>query len=173
MKNILVILFFITAAFVSTAQKASSPIEFSKNTISIGVVVSDLERSLDFYINVIGMQKTGEFSVSAEFAKQSGLTDGIPFDVTILKLEDNDQANEWKLMSFRSKTNHPKQNYINDDTGIQYITIFVKSMKPILERIKKHNVKILSADGLTIGDGRQFVLVQDPDGTIVEIIGWE
>ena len=35
--------------------------EFSSPTISIGVVVSDLEKSVDFYNSVIGMKKVGVF----------------------------------------------------------------------------------------------------------------
>ncbi len=149
---------------------AQSPDDFAKSGISIGVVVEDLDRSLDFYINVIGMIKTGEFSVDAEKAKELGLSNGNRFDVKVLKLENSENAPEWKLMSFGKKATHPKQNFVPDDTGVQYITIFVKSMKPILERIQKHGIKPLAAPNM-LDENRQFVLVQDPDGTFIELIG--
>ena len=63
--------------------------EFSSSTIGIGVVVSDLERSLNFYTQVIGMKKAGEFDVNEDFAKRSGLSGGIAFHVDVLKLEDH------------------------------------------------------------------------------------
>jgi hypothetical protein len=54
---------------------------------------------------------------------------------------------------------------------MQYITIFVKSLKPILARIKENNIDILSAEPTILSGGRHFVLIQDPDGTFVELIG--
>lgn len=145
--------------------------EFTTGTIQIGVIVQDLEKSIDFYTNVIGMTKTGGFSVDEAFGEKSGLTGGEAFDVTVLKLKDNPEAAEWKLMSFGKEPNHPPQKYIQDDIGMQYITIFVKSMKPFLERIKDHNITLLEETPTFLEDGRQFVLVQDLDGNFIELIG--
>ena len=145
--------------------------EFPMGSIQIGVICSDLQQSIDFYTEVIGMTRTGGFSVDEAFAAKSGLTDGVPFDVTVLKLKDMPEAAEWKLMSFGKEATHPPQKYILDDIGMQYITIFVKSMKPFLERIKSHNVELLEETPTFLEDGRQFVLVQDTDGNFIELIG--
>lgn len=149
------------------------PDDFAKSAISIGVVVEDLNKSLDFYLNVIGMVKTGEFGVDAEKAKELGLSNGNSFDVKVLKLENSDNAPEWKLMSFGKKSTHPRQSYVPDDTGMQYVTIFVKSMKPLLERIHAHGVKTLGSTPSMLSETTQFVLVQDPDGNFIELIGPE
>lgn len=156
---------------VLPAFSVQPPDDFVKSGISVGVVVEDLNKSLDFYLNVIGMVKTSEFSVDAARAKELGLSNGNRFDVTVLKLENSENAPEWKLMSFGKKATHPKQNFVPDDTGIQYVTIFVKSMKPILERIKKYKVKTLGITPTKLDEARDFVLVQDPDGTFIEMIG--
>jgi len=124
------ILLFLISSYQVTAQS-----EFSSATIEIGVVVSDIGKSLDFYTNVIGMRKVGEFDVDEEFGKISGLTGGVPFHVDVLKLEDSPGATQWKLMSFEKDVAHPLSKYIQDDTGVQYITINVTSLKPFLERI--------------------------------------
>lgn len=144
---------------------------FAKNTIQVGVVVEDLDKAVDFYMNVLGMVKRPGFSVDAAFARESGLNEGIPFDVTVLKLEDSDDAQEWKVMSFGKKASHPKQTYVSDDTGMQYITIFVKSMQPFLKRIEKHNITLLGETPIMLDAERQFVLIQDPDGNFIELIG--
>ena len=89
----------------------------------------------------------------------------------VLKLEDSANATEWQLMSLGTKANHPKQKYMHDDTGMQYITILVNHITPILERVKKHNVKILSGEPSSLSEGKFFILVQDPDGTFIELIG--
>lgn len=172
MKNRLKIFILLAILPIVTSALPVLPVEdFAKSGISVGVVVEDLNKSLDFYINVIGMVKTGAFSVDENKAKELGLSNGNRFDVTVLKLENSEQAAEWKLMSFGKKATHPKQNYVPDDTGVQYITIYVKSMKPILERIQKHGVKTLGKTPSMLDPNRQFVLVQDPDGTFIELIG--
>jgi catechol 2,3-dioxygenase-like lactoylglutathione lyase family enzyme len=168
MKKIVLLQLFNICILASFAQG-----NFSNPNIGIGVVVEDLERSIDFYTNIIGMTKTGEFSVDQETCKELGLTDKYQLDVTILKLENSEQASEWKLMSLGTKSQHPKQNHMSDDTGMQYITLHVKHITPVLERIKKHKVKILSGSPSTLGDDRKFLLVQDPDGIFIEIIGPE
>jgi len=171
MKNLFLLLVFVAFTTISFAQKAPAPGEFSNPTIFVGSVVTDLAKSVDFYTNIIGMTKTGEFSVDGPKAKELGLTDGRPVDVTVLKLQDSPQANEWKLMSFGTKAGHKKPKYLHDDTGMQYITILVNHLNPIIERIEKNKIQILSGKPSDLGEGRFFILIQDPDGTFVELIG--
>ena len=168
MKKIIFPLIFSFVVFISSAQTTS---EFSNPTFFVGNVVQNLEASLDFYINVIGMTKTGEFSVPVEKAKELGLSDKYTLDVAVLKLEDSPQANEWKLMSLGKKAGHKKPKFIHDDTGMQYITILVNHLNPFIERMKENNVKILSSIPSQLGPDKYFILVQDPDGTFIELIG--
>jgi catechol 2,3-dioxygenase-like lactoylglutathione lyase family enzyme len=173
MKRFFLPLIFLSASFIAVAQTGPTPGEFRSPSISIGVVVEDLDKSLEFYTEVIGMKKTGSFSVDEEKARDLGLTKGRSLSVTVLKLEDSPQASEWKLMSFETKSQHKKQKYIDDDTGMQYITIFVNHLKPIIKRVKENDVKILSGKPSDLGNGNYFILVQDPDGTFIELIGPE
>ena len=165
-KKFPLLIFAISMAFTSYSQS-----NFSSKLIGVGVVVSDLERSLDFYVNGIGMVKTGGFSLDEDFAKRSGLSDGVPVAIIVLKLEDSEEANEWKLMSFGKEASHPQQKFIQDDTGMQYITLNVKALKPVMERLEKMNVPFLGSTPTALNGNLQFLLVQDPDGTFVELIG--
>jgi catechol 2,3-dioxygenase-like lactoylglutathione lyase family enzyme len=159
------------ACFAAQSNNMMAQSEFSSGLIGVGVVCKDLQKSLDFYLNVIGMTKVGEFDVDADFGKTSGLTDKVAFHVDVLKLEDSPDANQWKLMSFGKDGSHPMPTYIHDDTGMQYITINVNSLDPFLKRIKKHGVKLMGDTPIPLSETDHFVLVQDPDGTIVELIG--
>ena len=171
MKNLLLSVVLVLACLLSKAQPAPVESEFSSATISIGVVVEDLEKSVDFYTKIIGMKKTGGFDVDGEKSKELDLTNGISFDVAVLKLQDTPDATQWKLMSFGTKKKGKKQNYINDDIGMQYTTIFVNHLQPIIDRIEKNDIKILSGKPSSLGNDTFFILVQDPDGTFIELIG--
>ncbi len=145
--------------------------EFVSHTIGIGVVVADLERSLDFYVNVIGMSKVNEFEIDEDFSRKSGLAGGAPFRVHVLKLEDHPEATSWKLISFGKEGTHPIPEFIQDDTGMQYITLRVKSLAPLLERIRKHDIELLGQTPVPFDAERYFALIRDPDGTFIELIG--
>lgn len=162
-----VLLFSALAALRGQAQSG----EFSSDTISVGVVVSDLNKALNFYTNVIGMKQVGSFKVDSAGGRKTGLTDGTPVTITILRLGDSKTATDWKLMSFGKPASHPKQKHIHDDTGMQYITIMVKSLKPFLQRLKDAQIPLMGESPTPIGGNNHFVCVQDPDGTFVELIG--
>src|SRR5690606_9761805 len=91
---------FCVATTLLVNLTAYSQSNFSSNLIGLGVVVSDLDRSLDFYVDGIGMVKAYNFTINEDFSKRSGLSNGVPVDVTVLKLDNSPNANEWKLMSF-------------------------------------------------------------------------
>src|SRR5688500_904668 len=71
--------FLVVAVFMTCISYSQS--NFSSELIGVGVVVSDLERSLDFYINEIGMVKAYSFTINEDFSKRSGLSNGVPTTV--------------------------------------------------------------------------------------------
>jgi catechol 2,3-dioxygenase-like lactoylglutathione lyase family enzyme len=166
-KKISSVLFLLLFSFTASYGQLS----YDKKYISIGVVVEDIDASLKFYTESLGMIRTGGFTVTGETSKRTGLSDGIPFDVVVLKLDDDPNAAEWKLLSFNKKATHPNQKFIQDDNGMQYITLFVKALNPFVERLNKNKIKLLGKTPTKLNDGRYFVLVQDPDGTFIELIG--
>lgn len=144
---------------------------FSRGEIEIGVVVSDLERSVQFYTEVLGMTKTGGFAVDEELSRKAGLTEGTPIQVTVLKLIDSPNSPSWKLMSFSDSPDQKPTNYINEGRGVRYVTFFVNDLAMMVESLKKHNVKMLGETPIELPDGSMFILIQDPDGIFVELIG--
>jgi catechol-2,3-dioxygenase len=147
--------------------------DFSSQVISMGVVVSDLEKSIKFYTEVVGMvhMQQESFDVSAEMGRKTGLTNNLAFRVEVLKLGSGDGATQFKLMSFGDNTKKQENKYISDQTGIQYITILVTELEPIIKRIKTHKVKMLGETPTLLNENTSFVLLKDPDGTFVELIG--
>lgn len=154
---------------VTRAQAA--PEEFSSTTIGVGVVVRDLDKALDFYTNVVGMVQTGSFGISEDFSKKSGLAGGVPAQVKVLRLGTGEEATQWKLMTFGDKAKPLQNEYIYSHSGVRYITIMVKDLTPILKRIKERQIKLLGETPVPLGRDTQFILIQDPDGTFIELIG--
>ncbi len=147
--------------------------QFEQPVINIGVVVTDLNRSLDFYKNVLGMKETGVINMDAELGEKSGLTGGLPARVKVLKLEDSAQATEWKLMTFEGLPQPTRQQHIQDAAGMRYVSISVRSVAPFLERLRKNNIPLLGQTPVELQKGVYLILFQDPDGIFIELIGNE
>lgn len=158
-------------SFLLTTGVAAAQSEFSSPTIQIGVVVENLEKSITFYTDIIGMTRTGGFEVTPEIALATGLTDGKPLSVAVMKLEDAPSANEWKLMSFGKKGSNADHHHIDGDTGMRYVTIYYNTLNDVLARIEDNNIATLGDTPVLLPDGRHFILVRDPDGTFIELIG--
>jgi catechol 2,3-dioxygenase-like lactoylglutathione lyase family enzyme len=170
-KMMTAIVFLVLVALPAGTARAGEP-AFTEGAIHIGVVVKDLEASLAFYTDVIGMTKTGGFEVDADFGEASGLTDGLAFSVTVLKLKDDPHATQFKLMSFEKDAKTPKSAHIEDALGMRYITLMVADLAPVVARAKTAGVPFLGQTPVPLADsGNHFVLVQDPDGTFIELIG--
>lgn len=166
--NLFLLAFLMLGVFLNPAESQE---QFSSKTIHIGLIASDLDRSLDFYREVIGMEHTGSFDVAKRVAKESGLSNGIPFQVEVLKLGEGEQATQLKLMSFGERADKQSNDYIYDHSGIQYLTINVHDLAPFIKRIETHQATILGDGPVGIGGDRYLLLLKDPDDTFIELIG--
>lgn len=169
MKNPLILIALFLSLFpVANAKER----EFASNTINLGIVVSDLEKSLKFYNEAVGFQITGEFTVGVDITRDSGLTEGSEILIKKLALGKGPGATTIKLMQPGKPAQKPDQKYITSSLGFSYLTIRVTSTKAALARLKKSGVKVL-AKGPAILPGNKVALtvVKDPDGNFVELVG--
>jgi catechol 2,3-dioxygenase-like lactoylglutathione lyase family enzyme len=144
--------------------------EFATDIIKIGIVASDLQATLDFYTKVIGMSKVREFDIDSSTSARFGFTTGIPFHVTGLKTNNSEHSTELKILSFGPNSTYKKPQHLTDNLGMQYMTIYMNKMTPLIGRLKKNKIKFLG-ETPTLTEGYKLVLVQDPDGVFVELIG--
>ncbi len=154
------------------AGEEPKPASFSKPIIDIGVVVRDIEKSSEFYAEAIGFQRAGGFSVSAELGKDIGLIDGHPVDVQVYALAEGEMATRLKLLSFPMAPGKlPDQSSIRSTIGLSYLTLYVADINDAIGRLKKANVKLLGKTPVSLGGNTRIVVVKDPDGNFIELIG--
>jgi lactoylglutathione lyase len=147
--------------------------EFSKPTIDLGIVVSDLEKSTAFYTQAIGFKNSREFSVDADFAKRSGLTDSHELHIQVFTLGSGADATEIKLMQLPGVTSRTVDHqYIHSSLGFSYLTIHIQSTDAALARLKRAGVQPI-AEGPVAIPGTDWYLtnVRDPDGNLIELVG--
>jgi catechol 2,3-dioxygenase-like lactoylglutathione lyase family enzyme len=146
--------------------------EFSKPIIDFGIVVKDSDRTARFLTNVIGFKEVSGFPVSSDLGKKIGLVDGHATQVRVFVLEDIEPATRLKLLSFpEAPGKQSDQAYIHSTLGIRYLTLYVKDLNRVLERVKKAGVATLGETPVEIGAGTWLLAVKDPDGNFIELIG--
>ncbi|TDQ33367.1 VOC family protein [Zeaxanthinibacter enoshimensis] len=136
---------------------------------AIGIVVSDINASLDFYKNVLGMVEVGEFELDADWSAEAGAANNQPFKVKRLKQKDNPAATEIKLAYFEEPVKRSDLGGINDRAGVNYLTFYysAKDFQKILDQSKKFNIQKL---GWVKRDAYQLVFLRDPDNVFIEIV---
>ena len=170
---ILVGLCLIACILIARAWGIDKPkSEFAGTTIDLGIVVSDVEKSAQFYKNALGFTEVPGFNVSKEMAGDSGLVDYHAFQVRVLVLGDEKSATKIKIMEFPEAPGKKIDNqFINSSLGFSYMTIFVSDMTAAVERAKRAGVRPVKKP-YKLGNGNSYLtLVKDPDGNIIELVG--
>jgi catechol 2,3-dioxygenase-like lactoylglutathione lyase family enzyme len=133
----------------------------------VGIVVNDLEKIKDFWINTL------EFKLHIEAKEESpyidellairdpGLTtvkliDKKGFIIELLKFESYQVGNSW---SGDLKT-----------TGLTHIALTVDNLDELADRLKKEKYQTLSEIKISPNKKVKVVFVQGPEGTILELV---
>jgi catechol 2,3-dioxygenase-like lactoylglutathione lyase family enzyme len=155
---------------IAAAKQDSGKPEFSRTTIDVGVVVSDVEKAAKFYTEALGFTAAGTFDVPAQMATDTGLTDQKPFQVRVFALGQEPTATKLKVMQITGAKKVDNQ-YISSSLGIRYLTVFVADLTKTLERLKKNGLAPVKEPYRLSGGDNYLILVKDPDGNIIELIG--
>jgi catechol 2,3-dioxygenase-like lactoylglutathione lyase family enzyme len=159
---------FITGAGGTDRPKS----EFTSTTIDLGIVVSNVEKSAQFYKNALGFTEVPGFNVSKEMAGDSGLVDYHAFRVRVLVLGDEPGATKIKIMEFPDAPGKKVDNeFINSSLGYSYLTIFVSDTTAAVERAQRAGVRPVKKPYQIGGQNFYLTLLKDPDGNIVELVG--
>ncbi len=138
--------------------------------MDVGIVVSDLEKSVEFYTKVIGMKVVDTFHLSPQISKSAGFTDGKAIKIYDLKLVDKPNAPQYKLAKIQGVVSEALAHSFKP--GLRYITIKVHDVKPYLDRIKQYNIQLWGEGPLDLREhGISVLILEDPDGAMIEIMG--
>lgn len=138
----------------------------------VSVGVNDMERSLIFYRDVLGL------SVSMDQTENLPQTGDIPPQsrrAVYLRWSDGDDESFIVLDSWkRTKAPIPKELF---DIGVHHFSFWVDDMAPIMDRAKQHGFTVivspLDRDSSEWGEASGRIirtgLLKDPDGTFIQL----
>ena len=135
-----------------------------------GITVSDVERSLAFWRDVLGFALSHRAHQKGELAEQ---ITGVP-DAEILIAVVKAPGHKIELLEYRAPADRRKQNELRPcDVGSAHIALTVENLESVLETIAASGWKAPgTAQTLAVGPnaGKRVVYVRDPDGTTIEFM---
>ncbi|MEJ2163395.1 MAG: VOC family protein [Robiginitalea sp.] len=140
----------------------------SEGISAIGYVVENINSSVEFYTNVIGMEPAGSFDLDSDWSRDAGAAGNKPFSVKMFRLGSGPEATVLKLAYFKQSAPRVAQNALDSPAGINYITLKYQNLHPVVRRAKEAGIPIL---GHVIRDSYQLVFIRDPDGLFLELVG--
>ncbi len=123
----------------------------AKEAIDIGVIVSDIEKSLAFYRDLLGLEKTQEMPTPL------GTIHRLAYGQTDLKLVEV------------KKTPGAGKIGLDQQLGFRYITFRVSNLSEVCDRMRTENIEFTIPQSEIIPDVH-IAMVKDPDGNIVEFV---
>ena len=133
------------------------------------VIVSDLERSLQFYRDVLGLEVLERVDLIA--GKEASLGVGLPnARFELIHLGAGEGPTRLEMLHYFSPESRPlPPEKRSNDIGTAHAAFRVKNIEAYYNRLREKDVRFIS-EIQESSTGERFCYFYDPDGAILEII---
>jgi catechol 2,3-dioxygenase-like lactoylglutathione lyase family enzyme len=122
-----------------------------KDSLDLGIVVSDIKASLNFYQNLLGLEFVGITPV------WFGTMHRLRFGTSDFKLIEPQKVPSKGAIGLESQV------------GFRYVTFQVKNLSELCSELKSRGIEFALPERET-RPGVRIAMVKDPDGNIVEFV---
>jgi catechol 2,3-dioxygenase-like lactoylglutathione lyase family enzyme len=138
----------------------------------VGITVSDLDRALGFYRDLLGLRVVADNTIS-----EPAVSELLGLDSVELRIVDLDSGDGRivELIQYVRPTGK-RLDYESSDPASEHIAFTVDDLAAVRARLADAGAKIVSRRPLTIEDpggsfdGAICLYVRDPDGAILELV---
>jgi catechol 2,3-dioxygenase-like lactoylglutathione lyase family enzyme len=123
----------------------------TKNSLDIGVIVSDIKASLNFYQNILGLTFVGVTPL------WFGTMHRLRFGTSDFKLV------EPKVVPPRGAIG------LENQLGLRYVTFVIENLSELCNDLRKRGIEFTLPEK-ELRPGVRIAMVKDPDGNIVEFV---
>lgn len=141
-----------------------------KSFFHTGFVVKDLEKSADFYVNVLGMRIAARMERQGEFINQV-----LAFPDAHIKgaFVDKGEGHQLELIQYINPASGPG-GMARNDLGATHLAFYVEDMDKFYEETKGRGLRFNNPPASLADDHgnlqRKALYAQDPDGNWLEFV---
>ena len=135
-----------------------------------GITVSNLERSLAFWRDVLGFEFSHTAHQKGEFAQEITGVEGAELKLAVLKTPGGHKI---ELLEYLAPVDLKRANLRPCDVGFVHVALLVDDLDAVLAQITASGWEAAGKpQTLTKGPntGKRVVYVRDPDGTTIELM---
>ncbi len=139
-----------------------------ENIRHFGLVVSNLERALVFYKDLLGLCIQGQTDESGDFISKMLSSKNVKLKT--VKLSANDNSTRLELLEFTDpKIDSTKKTNLFEP-GFTHISLTVKNLDELYTRLKNSNIKFNSQPTISPNGSLKVVFCKDFEGNYLELI---
>ena len=140
------------------------------STDHTGITVSNLERSLAFWRDVLGFEFSHTAHQKGELAQEITGVEGAEIKLAVLKTPGGHKI---ELLEYLAPADRKRSNLRVCDVGSVHVALLVENLDDVLTQIIASGWEAAGRpQTLKIGPnvGKRVVYVRDPDGTTIELM---
>jgi catechol 2,3-dioxygenase-like lactoylglutathione lyase family enzyme len=123
----------------------------AKNSLDLGVIVSDIKASLNFYQKLLGLEFVGTTPL------WFGTMHRLRFGESDFKLVEPKEVPAVGAIG------------LENQLGFRYVTFVIENLSQLCDDLKKNGLEFIAPER-EIRPGVRIAMVKDPDGNIVEFV---
>ena len=132
-----------------------------------GIVVSDAEKSVDFYTNLLGFKVKKDLVESGEYIDNFSALKDVRVRTIKMALENGDMI---ELLWYETHPERPDMSRPITRIGCSHFAMTVEDLDDTYERLTKAGVPFNSPPQLSPDGFAKVTLCKDPDGSLIELV---
>ena len=136
-----------------------------------GITVSNLERALEFWQNVLGFELSHRAHQTGDLAREITGVAGAEIKLAVVKAPDGHKIELLEYLAPPDRKRHVDLRPC--DVGSVHVAFMVDNLDAVMQRIAASGWKAAGQpQALTTGPntGKRVIYVRDPDGTTIELM---
>lgn len=132
----------------------------------LGIVVTDIDRSINFYTNILGLKIVKDMNESSDYLDSILGLKGVSVRTVKMKADDD---NLIELLYFKSQSEKPMERKITD-IGCSHVAFTVENIDKLHEKLTREGIIFISPPKLSPDSYARVAFCKDPDGTYIELV---
>ena len=133
----------------------------------IGIVVSDMNQSLRFYRDLLGLEVWADFTDRSDSVQ--AVTEVPGADIHMVKLKAPDGVSI-ELLQYRSHPQDVPPPVRACDVGCNHVALQVDDLDSLYNRLKAEGIRFHAPPTVSSDGGAKVTYCRDPEGVIVELV---